>query len=179
MSKSLQDQLLKAGLVTEKAVKQHQRSKKKAVRQLPKGQVVEDEAKRLAREALEERARLDRERNLELQKAAQQRALMAQIRQLLETNRIDRRGGDLAYQFVDDRKVKKILVRAAQHEQLCRGQIGIARLDDDYVLIPAAIAAKIRERDEGAVLVLHQKTALPADEEDPYADYPIPDDLMW
>ena len=179
MSKSLQDQLLNAGLVTEKAVKQHQRSKKKAARQLPKGQTLEDEANRLAREALEERARLDRERNLELQKAAQQKALKAQIRQLLEAHQIDRRGGDQAYQFADERKVKKIYVRAAQHAQLSRGQIGIARLGDDYALIPAAIAAKIRERDARVVLVLNEKTALQVDEDDPYADYPIPDDLMW
>lgn len=179
MANSLQDQLLKSGLVTDKAVKQVKRAKKKAQRQLPKGQEVENETREAVLRAREEQARRDRERNQALQEAAARKAVAAQIRQLVEAHRIDRGRGDKPYQFPDERKIKKIFVRSEQLEQLARGQIGIARLGADYELIPAAIARKLRERDERAVLVLQEKTALAENEEDPYADYPIPDDLMW
>lgn len=179
MSNSLQDQLLKAGLVTEKKVKQHKRSQKKQAKQLPKGQVIVDETAVAAQQSREALATRDRERNRELQEVARVKAIRGQIRQMIEVNRIDRSGGDQSYQFAYEGKIKKIFVRREQHEQLARGQTGIARLDDRFEIIPAPIAQKIRERDEGAVLVLNEKQADKVDGDDPYADYPIPDDLMW
>ncbi len=38
---------------------------------------------------------------------------------------------------------------------------------------------KIRAVDEAYVLVLNEDTATEVDEDDPYADFEIPDDLMW
>jgi uncharacterized protein YaiL (DUF2058 family) len=97
---------------------------------------------------------------------------------LIASHRIVR-SGDIAYQFVDGGKIKKLQVSNLLQRQLARGQIAIVRDRDSYQLIPAAIAAKIAERDAQAVLVLHRAEAEAVDEDDPYADYPIPDDLMW
>ena len=179
MSNSLQDQLLKAGLVNEKKLKQHKRSKKKQAKQLPKGEQVVDETALQARQAREERARLDRERNEALQIEAQHKAIAAQIRQMIDVNRINRGRGQASYQFAQAGKIKKIFVSEEQHQQLSRGLIAIAQLDEQFELIPAPVAAKISERDQAAILVLHEKSAQQDDEDDPYADYPIPDDLMW
>jgi uncharacterized protein YaiL (DUF2058 family) len=181
MSNSLQDQLLKAGLVNEKKLKQHKRSKKKQTKQQPKGQEVVNEASDLARKARAERTRLDRERNESLQMQAEQKAVVAQIRQMIEVNRIDHDRGKTGYQFVQAGKIKKMYVSDEQHAQLSRGQIAIVELDGGHELIPANIAAKINERQPDAVLLLHEKSTQPDDpgEDDPYADYPIPDDLMW
>jgi uncharacterized protein YaiL (DUF2058 family) len=44
--------------------------------------------------------------------------------------------------------------------------------------VPAAIAEKIRERDERAVVKLNQSET-PVDENDPYKDFVVPDDLKW
>jgi tetraacyldisaccharide-1-P 4'-kinase len=44
------------------------------------------------------------------------------------------------------------------------------------------VAERIAERDPTVVLVLNRPDAAPAKtpaEDDPYADYPVPDDLMW
>lgn len=181
MSKSLQDQLLKAGLVDEKKLKQAKRAQKKQAKQLPKGQSAVNETREVARQALEERARADRERNLALQADAELRAVAAQIKQMIQAHRIERGRGDVPYQFVDGTKIKKLYASSQQQDQLARGQIAIARLGEGYELIPARIAAKIQERDESAILVLHDKSQQQDqdEEDDPYADYPIPDDLMW
>ena len=179
MSNSLQDQLLTAGLVNEKKLKQHKRSKKKQAKQQPKGQQVVNEASELARQTREERAARDRARNQALQREAHAKAIAAQIRQMIEVNRIDRSRGKEPYQFAAGAKIKKIFVSDEQLQQLSRGQIAIVALDDQFELIPAVVAAKIAEREPGAVLVMHQKGEQQQDEDDPYADYPIPDDLMW
>jgi hypothetical protein len=64
-------------------------------------------------------------------------------------------------------------------DQLSKGLIAIVKLNNQYELVPAAVAEKISQRDEQVVLVKNKpgKDAVAAD--DPYADYQIPDDLMW
>ncbi|MGV2836994.1 DUF2058 family protein, partial [Pseudomonas shirazensis] len=45
-------------------------------------------------------------------------------------------------------------------------------------VIPREAAVKIQERDPGRILLLNTHVE-EADENDPYAAYKIPDDLMW
>ena len=47
------------------------------------------------------------------------------------------------------------------------------------VAVATAKAQKIAQRDPQVVVVLNQYEPTPVDEDDPYADYQIPDDLMW
>ena len=178
---SLQDQLLKAGIVDKKKVKQAKHEKHKAVKQQPRGGAQVDEVKALAQQALAEKAARDREINLQREQEAQRRAIAAQIRQLIELNRISRRGGEVAYQFTDGRKIKKLYVTETLRDQLGRGLIAVVRLGEEYELIPAAVADKIRQRDAAAIVVhnLRGTTGQGPDEDDPYAAYQIPDDLMW
>ncbi|HQV22795.1 MAG TPA: DUF2058 family protein, partial [Agitococcus sp.] len=79
-------------------------------------------------------------------------------------------------------KIKKLYLTDVQFNQVTKGIIAIVRFADGYELVPAAVAEKIASRDANLVLVLNTKqeaTATEAAEEDPYADYQIPDDLMW
>ncbi|MEP0001548.1 DUF2058 family protein, partial [Marinobacter sp.] len=107
---SLQDQLLKAGLADEKKAKAIRNEKHKKRKQQPKGAVEVNEAEIRARQAREEKAERDRQLNLERQKQAEKKAIQAQIRQLVETNRLDRSRGETSYQFVHDKKIKKLFV---------------------------------------------------------------------
>jgi uncharacterized protein YaiL (DUF2058 family) len=173
---SLQDQLLKAGLADARKARKAEHEKRRDARDPAAGS-----SRQLAQQALAEKAERDRALNqaLEQQKAA--KALAAQVRQLAEAHRIARTDGEVAYQFTDHRKIRKLYVTAAQQAQLARGQIAIVRLDAAYELVPAVVAEKIRTRDAGAVVVLNVRTPGDANaaEDDPYADYKIPDDLMW
>ncbi|MDX2350229.1 MAG: DUF2058 family protein, partial [Porticoccus sp.] len=65
------------------------------------------------------------------------------------------------------------------HNQLSKGLIAVVRLNDQYELVPAVVADKISQRDESIVLVQNQANKDDSGEDDYYADFKIPDDLMW
>lgn len=174
MAISLKDQLLKAGLADAKKARQADHAR----RQAAKGRVDGPTAAELAQQARVEQAERDREANRQIQLAQQEKAIAAQIRQLIEVHRIVR-GGDVAWQFVDARKVKKLLVSSVQQDQLVRGVLAVVRLGEGYELVPAAIAGKIAQRDAACIVCLNERSTTTVAEDDPYADYPIPDDLMW
>ncbi|AZT83543.1 DUF2058 domain-containing protein [Marinobacter sp. NP-4(2019)] len=176
---SLQDQLLKAGLADEKKAKAIRNEKKKQRKQQPKGTVQVSEAEIRARKAREEKAERDRQLNLERQKEAEKKAIQAQIRQLVNTNRLDRSRGETSYQFVHDKKIKKIFVDDKMVDQLSRGRLAIVFVNDQYEIVAEGVARKIQERNENAVVVLHDRHKDDVGEDDPYAGYEIPDDLMW
>ncbi len=65
-------------------------------------------------------------------------------------------------------------------EGLNKGALFIMRYDGKSEVVPAEIAERIRERDERAVVNLNADEAnAPADENDPYKDFVVPDDLKW
>lgn len=172
---SLKDQLMKAGLADAKKARKAEHEKRQEAKAPGNASAGE-----LARQALAQQAERDRTLNRQREEEKAQKALLAQVRQLVETQRISRRGGDLPYQFVDGGKIKKLHVTPAQQDQLVRGQIAIVRLGDGHELVPTVVAEKIRSRDATAVVLLNARTGnATVDEDDPYADYQIPDDLMW
>ncbi|AOY88076.1 nucleoprotein/polynucleotide-associated enzyme [Marinobacter salinus] len=176
---SLQDQLLKAGLADEKKAKAVRNEKRKQRKQQPKGTEQVNEAQIRARQAREEKAERDRELNRQRQQEAEKKAIQAQIRQLVETNRLDRSRGDTSYQFVHDKKIKKIFVDDTMVDQLSRGRLAIVFVNDAYEIVAEGVARKIMERDKSAVVVLHDRKTDDVGDDDPYAGYEIPDDLMW
>ena len=176
---SLQDQLLKAGVVDKKKAKEIKKEQRKQAKQQPKGHAQVDEAKEQAKLALEKKSEHDRQMNKELQAQAEKKAIQAQIIQLINVNKINRSGGEIAYQFTDQKKIKKLYVTGDLQQQLIKGQIAIVLLGESYELVPAPVAEKIQQRNEAAIVLLNQKDSQEIDEDDPYADYQIPDDLMW
>ena len=170
---------MKAGLADEKKAKAIRNEKHKKRKQQPKGAVEVNEAEIRARQAREEKAERDRQLNLERQKQAEKKAIQAQIRQLVETNRLDRSRGETSYQFVHDKKIKKLFVDDTMVDQLSRGRLAIVFVNDAYEVVAEGVARKIMERDESAVVVLHDRKSDDQGDDDPYAGYEIPDDLMW
>lgn len=178
---SLQDQLLKAGIVDQKKAKQISKDKRKAARSQPKGHAQVDETREQAQRSLAEKAERARELNRQQQALNEKKAIQAQIIQLIKMNRIERAGGDTPYQFTDGTKIKKLHVSRKLHDELSRGRVAIAKLANSYELLPAAAARKIMQRDEAVIVLLNTSQTTTADvaEDDPYAEYQIPDDLMW
>jgi uncharacterized protein YaiL (DUF2058 family) len=173
---SLKDQLLQAGLVSKKQVQQ---AKKQKHQQKKKGQTTEDDqARQRAEQARADKAERDRELNRQRQQAADEKAIIAQIKQLIDTNEIRCDDGEQAYNFTDGSKIKRLYLNDTLIDQLSRGRLAIVKQGEHYKLVPAKIAERIAQRDAAIVLVCHTDQQQ-ADEDDPYADYPIPDDLMW
>ena len=175
---TLQEQMLKAGLVSSKKVAKVQRTAKKSRVQA-----------REAREAVEEnkKAQIERDKQLSEQQkqATLSKELKAQIKQLIEMNRIVISKGDIGYNFTDNNLIKKVYVDKVTQTQLTNGRLAIARLvtdnnpDGEYAIIPASVADKIAQRDASYIVLNSALSQEAQDEEDPYADFIVPDDLMW
>lgn len=182
MSSSLRDQLLKTGLVDEKKLKaekksrhQHRKNEKKSAASAP------SESRVQAEKARREKAERDRRANLEKQQKRDRKAIHAQIREIVVNNRLDRTGAEIAYHFVHRGKVKKIYVDEEMRRQLVEGRLAVVRLDGRHELVTIPIARKIRERDDTYVLSISEPDAetTAGEDDDAYARYVVPDDLMW
>ncbi|TBL53691.1 DUF2058 domain-containing protein [Obesumbacterium proteus] len=175
---TLQEQMLKAGLVSSKKMAKVQRTAKKSRVQA-----------REAREAVEENKKAQLERDKQLSEQQKQAALSkeykAQVKQLIEINRIDISKGDIGFNFTDNNLIKKLFVDKLTQSQLISGRLAIARLvvdgnsDAEYAIIPASVADKIAQRDADSIVLNSSLSQEELDEEDPYADFKVPDDLMW
>jgi len=174
---SLQEQLLKSGLTTDAKAKQIRSEKRKQQRQNNTG---EDEAKRLAQKAREEQAARDRELSLLRKEQAEQKEIAAQIRQLIDLNRKNQADDDdgIAYKFSDNNKVKTVYVMEAMRDQISNGRLAIVKWEQQYEIVPADVALKIKARNESCVLVLNDRQ-IEEKIDDAYAAYQIPDDLIW
>lgn len=180
MVKSLQDQLLKAGLVDDKKLKQAKQAKKKQKKQQRKsGTEALDENKQAVQQSRAEKVERDRELNRQRDEEARHKAIIAQVKQLIVINRLSKGKGDVAFNFVDNTKIKKIYVSDEFQKQLSKGRLAIVKLDDQYEIVPTPVADKIRLRDENSIIVCNETVTAEDDEDDYYADYKIPDDLMW
>jgi uncharacterized protein len=182
MSMSLRDQLLQAGLVNEKQAKEAERQQQQQQlgrQRLPKKQRgLASEQQLAVRQAQQAKATRDQELNRRQQHKAEQKARLAQIRQLVEQSRLPKVDSGEFYNFVDGNKIRRIAVDASMRERFSRGEIAIVRYEGGYEWVPAAAAARIRERDERAVIV-GGVAAESVHTDDADQAFAVPDDLMW
>jgi len=180
MSHSLQDQLLKAGLVDKEKAKTIKKNKQKQSKQkLKQKKVVVDEVKLRSEQAQQEKVAKDRELNRIRTEQVKQKEIHSQIKQLILLNLIEDENADIAYNFTDGTVIQKIYVGSETQAQLSKGKLVIVKLDDSYKVIPAVVANKIALRDDSYLVHKASNESNEPDEDDPYADYKIPDDLMW
>lgn len=181
MGKSLADQLLGAGLVDEKKVKKARQEKRKVHKQLRSGVAVEvdNSAERIAADKAAQVER-DKALNLERQQREQQKAMRAQALQMLEQHELSCEG-DVTFNFVDPHtnKVKQVLVDARTQKHLSQANLAICLLRERYIVVPRNIAEKAAERFADVLIYIAPDHDQQVDEDDPYKDYQIPDDLMW
>ena len=181
MSNPFQDQFLKAGLVTEKQVRQANQKKKRGKAPQPKKKQRNqpDAATLKAREAAAKKAERDRELNQKRQEQARKKAISIEIDQLIRDNKIDRsKDCEIGYQFQHRGKISKLYVNAEMKQGIVDGKLGIARIEGRYELIPLDTVQKIQQRNEQRVVLLDSEQG-ETDENDPYAEYKVPDDLIW
>jgi uncharacterized protein YaiL (DUF2058 family) len=182
MSMSLREQLLAAGLGNKKQAKQaeQQEHQQRQLATKNKAKAREDEQRRVQQQAQAQATKAARDQELNRQRdlAAAKKAQMAEIKQLIAEHRIPRVESDEYFNFVHKHKVRRISVDAAQRERIIRGEVMIVRCEGRYDLVPAAIAERIRERNERTVVVPSADQNSVA-ENDPYKDFAVPDDLTW
>ena len=180
MSMSLRDQLLKAGLINKKQANEAERQQQRQERQSPPKHrhAIAAERAPVPQGAQGAKAARDQALNRQQHEKSEKKARLAQIKQLIEQNRLPTIEGEESYNFVDGSKIRRIAVNASIRDRLSRGEIAIVRHAGRYDLVPAAIATRISERDEHAVITSDLgKESAHSDEA--YPGFSVPDDLIW
>ncbi|GEM75332.1 DUF2058 domain-containing protein [Vibrio sagamiensis] len=169
---TLQEQMLKAGLVNEKKLKKAKKGSKKSRVQAREVKAAVEENKR---QQLERDKQLSEQQNID----RLNKEIQAQINQLIENNKIDLNDGDIKYNFTHGTLVKSLYVDSLIREQLIKGILAIAIVEENYVVIPRPVANKIAQRNETIIIEQKEPEVGIPEEDDPYADFVVPDDLMW
>jgi uncharacterized protein len=215
MRNSLQEELLRAGLVTKEQVSETggdrsarpgaapgkggaarrrrrggkaggQGGKAAAERSAPatpnapaaasRSPVLEEQRRRsgqVAQDLLPQIARAERE--------GPERERRRQLQRLAETHGRNDPAASIAHHFVRANRVKRIYVTAEQHAALAAGTLAIVGFGDRHHVVDLDTLERMQAIDPRIFALRAEPDpsadAPPAD--DPYAEYPVPDDLMW
>lgn len=181
---SLQDQLLKAGLTTKQKARQANSDNRKKNKQKRSGvnhgaslqEQIKEDLKLSQADKLAKDTALNAAKQSELANKEQQ----LRIKQILEHHQLKNVKGESEYNYTFDNKVKKLALDAITHKALVNGRLALCGLNESTYLVTSETADKIATLDPGIILVKNDNVeTLAPEEDDPYADYQIPDDLMW
>ncbi|WP_299662542.1 DUF2058 domain-containing protein [uncultured Psychromonas sp.] len=179
---SLQEQLMNSGLVNKQKAKQAQTEKRRQAKQKKKkGTVVVSDVQKAVQEKTELQRQKDLADNQETQQQLAIRAAHGKLIQMIAQHCEKDYQGELDYHFTYENKVKRIAVTPSIQQGLIKGSFAICVLNEEFYLINKEAAEKLRAIDESVLVALHDQTDNSTENEadDPYAEFAIPDDLMW
>jgi uncharacterized protein YaiL (DUF2058 family) len=185
MANAFQSQFLKLGLVDKKQVAETKSKKRKQQKstKVAKGKpTTAEENLRIQREADEKKKERVRKLNLERDEKLRKRASAATVKQMIQQNRLKKDDKGLAFRFNMEGKIYRVFVDKETSDKLGRGVLGIVRMPGSgevFEVLPRAILEKIRSLDSSIFIHLARAQEETADADDPYADFQVPDDLMW
>jgi uncharacterized protein YaiL (DUF2058 family) len=181
MSNSLRDALMKAGVANKPQAQKARAEVRKKNRKARGGKPAQEQdgAAAAAAQAQAAKAARDRQLNRERDLAREKKALKARIRALVKDKALNDPRADNPYNFVEGKAVKRVYVTAQQHKQLTQGTLAIAGVGERHYVIPIQTAEKLRELDPNARIHVSEPEPETEAADDPYAEYKIPDDLMW
>ena len=113
-------------------------------------------------------------------------ALNLRIRALLDRYALNDRNAEIAFNFLRDSTVRRVYVTDGQRRKLAVGELAVVGFRRRHHLVSAAVADEIQAL--RPIVFVHRAAgagedpAAPGsapDAEDPYRDFPIPDDLHW
>lgn len=181
---SLQDQLLKAGLATKQKARQANSDKRKKNKQKRSGvdhglsqqETIQNDLIVSQQEKVKKDTELNEEKNQQLA----QKETHLRILQILKHHQLTRINGETEYNYTFNNTVKKLLVDAITHKALVNGHLAVCGLDEKSYVVTTETAEKIATLDSAIILVKNDKVdGENLDENDPYAEFQIPDDMMW
>jgi len=180
---ALQEQLLKAGLAKKSQASAAAREQAKA--RQGKAPDASAEIQREAERARQEK--VERDRAIAAERNAQLRAgeLKAQARQIIQAHAVPH-VGDSEYRFSEGSTIRTLYIDAHLRKALSAGALVIVAHGEGFAVLPRAAAEKVRERTPDAIVVDHGRAgdtsvASTGNAEDDayYAQFQIPDDLVW
>lgn len=171
---TLQEQMLKAGLVDKKKLKKTAKKSKKSrdmIRETREN-IATNKAAQVEKDKLLNEKRAEELRNKEIEN---------QINQLILSNKIKNYSGEIEYNFQSENLIKTLYVNDMIKNHLISGKLAIAKLKEGYEIIPSPVADKIQEINSSKIVLnnVNNHAESEQDDDDYYAQFEIPDDLMW
>lgn len=195
MGSSLQEQLLKAGLVTEQQVRREKargadsvrREKKSRKAPHPGRQRVQASSKtsvtptkRESPARAVEGVAEHREEQGKPLSPSERKLLRARIKILLRRHRVNDPEAETPYHFLVGKHIRRLYVTDAQHALLCQGQLVIIPFGERHYLIPGDKLGQLQQLDSNLTVIRHESSSTADSEADErYAGYQVPDDLIW
>ncbi|MCE2570451.1 DUF2058 domain-containing protein [Motilimonas eburnea] len=180
---SLADQLLKSGLVSKQAARSAQSEKRKKQKQKKKkGTVEKTELQLELEQAAAAQKQKDEALNEARKAATAEKEHQERVKQIILRNAVKEIEGEVEYKFTYDKVIKSLWVTAKIQQDLVKGLLAVVTFDERFYVVLDQVAQRLNTIDSDAVVLLHEKSAATQaeiEEEDPYAGYEIPDDLMW
>lgn len=179
---TLQEQLIKAGLAKKSKAAEVAREQNKA--RQGKGPTAPSEIQLEAERVRAEKVEHDRALAAEAKAKARITELRAQARQIIQDRKVPR-SGESEDRFSADGAIRALLVNEDLRRKLSSGALVIARIDESYELLPRAAAEKVRERDASMIVLDHgqavgsEPAAASSEDDAYYAQFKVPDDLVW
>lgn len=175
MSNSLRDQLLKAGLVTEDQIKQADKKPAKRKTQAKKKRSAKSQRPKPA-------ATQNKQAPLSAEEKAKIKAQKEHIRQFLRENKLNDPNGERSYYFQISGKTSHIFVNEKQHLSLINGELAILLRNERHYILSLENAEEMRKLAPESLIFIaeaEKNAENKPSEDDPYADYQVPDDLQW
>lgn len=196
MGSSLQEQLLKAGLVTEQQVRREKARGTEAVRRGQKHRKAphavrhrtqQSTAAAVSKPTQESPARtvptVAKQSEKQDKKAASpsdRKLLRARIKILLRRHRVNDAEAETPYHFLVGKHIRRIYVTDAQHALLCQGQLVIIPFGERHYLLSLDKVGALQQLDPNLTIITHKSAnTTDSDTDDVYAGYRVPDDLIW
>ena len=199
---SLQDQLLEAGLATPEQLRKARAEQRRERRREPRGRRDAQDASRTppgrrppgrGRKAPEPSARPDRGGGEGKRPGGSPPgvdtsvpALNLRIRELLDRHAVNDRNAEIAFNFTRENTVRRVYVTDEQRRKLAAGELALVGFRRRHHVVPAGVADEIQAL--RPIVFVHRAAGAGADapagdavsaEDDPYRDFPVPDDLHW
>jgi uncharacterized protein YaiL (DUF2058 family) len=181
MANSLQDQLLKAGLVSKNKLNDS-RQQVKRKRKRSGGKATVDVQTNAAQKRRVEHQQRDKRLNAERDKQRQDQEQRLQIRELVLANSLNVVEADQLFNVVRDGRIRRVYVTAEQRSQLSNGTLAVTIAKGRNHIVSLQVAEKIRSLLPGYFVSLSSESDPPKatnEADDEYADFKVPDDLMW
>lgn len=134
-----------------------------------------DRAKKRQKEKKDYSSMLNEQRAAEQQKNERHN----RIKQLIEEHHLKEIEGDVEYKFTYQNKIRKLFLKKDLVEKLSAGKLAVVQQRDNFYLVPQEVGKKVGELETSALVFLYQKNKATSTEDDPYADFAVPDDLVW
>ncbi|MCK5819406.1 MAG: DUF2058 domain-containing protein [Psychromonas sp.] len=178
---SLQNQLMKLGLINAQKAKQAQTEKRrKAKQKKKKGTVEVSDVQVSINQQKEQQQQQDLLQNKATQGDLEARSEHGKLIQMIAQHCEKDYQGEIDYHFTYESKIKLIAINDNTQKKLMNGQLSICVLNDAFYLINKEASKQLIKIDESVLVALHDKVDLSkVEEDDPYAEFSVPDDLIW